>query len=487
LAGSVDRVRPRAAWLVWPAVAGATLVALGLRAVFVGDQSLGYEEVFTASIVRHASAGSVWRAVRATESTPPLFYYLTWGWVRLTGDHSAVALRMTSVLAGIATVPVAFLALRRFVGDGLSLVVAWLCAISPLLLEYSIYARSYALLVLVTLLSLWAFGAVLERPSRKRWALWAATAVLCLWTHYFAGFTLLAEALVLFVALPNERARLAVGMLATVAAVVPLWSLFRAQSSATTRTAFIDARPLSARLADVVRQFAMGTNVPAAWLEVAGIAVAGVGLGFAAWRLRPLRDPRILAVLALVGAGLPTLAAVAGVADYVLPRNMIGVWICLAPLVAYGLTRWRGIPLAAYSALCLITAIAVQTNWRYQGSADWSGVSARVAAQTRGEPIAVAPAADVSVASLYLDRAPLSRAVSTQDLWVMAEPARSAHERASAPVAHVPGGPWSPSLRAVTEIDFRGFRLIHLHSPAPTVLAPTPAGDAATATALLAP
>jgi 4-amino-4-deoxy-L-arabinose transferase-like glycosyltransferase len=481
----VELVRPSAARLVW--VAAATLVALCLRAVFVGDQSLGYEEVFTESIVRHASAGGVWRAVRATESTPPLYYYLTWAWVRLTGDYSAVALRMTSVLAGIATVPVAFLAMRRFVGDGLSLVVAWLCAISPFLLEYSIYARSYALLVLVTLASLWAFGALLERPSRTRWALWSIAAVLCLWTHYFAAFTLVAEAVVLFVALPKERAKLVVGSLMAVATFGPLWSLFRAQSSATGRTAFITARPLSSRLEDVVRQFAMGTNVPAAWLEGTGIAVAGAALVFAVGRLRRRRSTQIFVVLALVGGGLPTLAAVAGVADYMLPRNIIGVWICLAPLTAYGLTRWRSVPLVLYSVLCLVVAIAVQTNWRYQGSADWGGVSARVDPQVRGEPIAVAPAMDVSVAALYLGRAPLSKPVSTRDLWVMVEPARGAHQRASAPVADVPLGPWSPALRAVAEIDYRGFRLIHLHSTVPSVLPSTPATGAATATALLAP
>jgi hypothetical protein len=96
--------------------------------------------------------------------------------------------------------------------------------------------------------------------------------------HYFAAFTLIAEALVLFVALPKERARLIVGSLAAAAAFAPLWSLFRAQSSATGRTAFITARPLSVRLDDVVRQFAMGTNVPASWLEGAGIAAAGIAL-----------------------------------------------------------------------------------------------------------------------------------------------------------------------------------------------------------------
>jgi Dolichyl-phosphate-mannose-protein mannosyltransferase len=471
------------------AVAGATLVALVLRAAFVGDQSLGYEEVFTESIVRHASAGGVWHAIRATESTPPLYYYLTWFWVTLSGDDSAVAIRMVSVLAGIAAVPVGFMAMRRLVGDRMSLVAAWLWAIGPLLLEYSIYARSYALLVLVTMLSLWALGGLLERPSPKRWTLWAVAAVVCLWTHYFAAFTLIAEAVVLFVALPRERVKLAAASLAVAAAFGPLWSLFRAQRSASGHTAFITVQPLLSRLEDIVRQFSIGTNVPHAWLEGAAIAVASVGLllGIATDRRRG--STRTLGVLVLVGAGLPILAAVTGVADYLLPRNIIGAAVCLTPLVAYGLTRWRGAPLVLYSGLCLFTAITVQTNWRYLGSADWAGASARIEARTRGEPIAVMPAKDVSVASFYLDRPPLSGPISTRDLWVMVEPARGSHDRALRPVTDVPLDLWGTSLRSVGEVDYRGFRLIHLHASRPAGLTPTPVlgADAATTPALLAP
>jgi 4-amino-4-deoxy-L-arabinose transferase-like glycosyltransferase len=488
IARSTDWVAPPPAWVVWLALGAATLVAVGLRAASVGDQSLGYEEVFTSSIVRQGSASGVWHALRATESTPPLYYYLTWVWVRLTGDHSAVAIRTTAVLAGIATVPVVFMAMRRFVGDGLSVVVAWLCAISPLLLEYSIYARSYALLVLVTTLSLWALGALLERPSPKRWAVWTLTGVVCIWTHYFAAFTLVGEAVVLFLVLPKDRAKLALSVVAIAVAFAPVWSLFRAQSRATGRTAFITARPLRSRLEDVARQFAMGTNVPHAWLEGAGIAATGAAVVFAAARMRRRRPARVLGLLAVIGAGLPILAAAAGVADYLLARNIIGVLICLAPLVAYGLTRWRGVPLVAYSGLCLLAVVGVQTNWRYQGSPDWAGVGALVGARTSGEPVAVIPAMDVSVAALYLGRAALAGSLSTRDLWVMAEPVRAAHQRALAPLADVPLGLWGGSLRRVAEVDYRGFRLIHLHSSLPSVVAAPPPGAAGGLTpAVLAP
>ena len=215
LSGGRVRGRRRAAYdrdlppaLRWAALLGITAVAVALRAVFVGDQSLGYEEIFTASIVDHSTLAGVWSGVRATESTPPLYYVLSWIWIQLSASHSATALRMVSLLAGVVTVPVGYLAARRFVGDHLALVAAWLCAISPILVGYSIYARAYALLVLACALSVWALGALIEEPSWPRWLWWALAAVICLWTHYFAVFVVAAEVCVLFVMAPWARRRL---------------------------------------------------------------------------------------------------------------------------------------------------------------------------------------------------------------------------------------------------------------------------------------
>lgn len=232
----------------------------------------------------------------------------------------------------------------------------------------------------------------------------------------------------------------------------------------------------------------MGTNVPHAWLEGAGIAIAGAALAVAATRSRRCRSTKTVGLLVLVRAGLPTLTAVSGLADYLLARNIIGVWICLAPRVAYGLTRWRGVLLVLYSGLCLVAVVLVQTNWRYQGSADWRGASARAGPQVRRKPIADLPSTDAPVAALYFGRVPSAETVSTSDLWLMVEPARGPHQRALAPVADVSLSQWGRELRAISETDYRGFRLIELHSAMPWELSPTPTGaDPATTRALLAP
>jgi len=472
--------------LILAALAGATVVAVGLRAAFVGDQSLGYEEVFTASVAGHASIVDVWHAVRATESTPPLYYLLTWLWLTIGGGHSAVALRMVSVLAGSAAVPVAFLAMRRLVGDRLAVVVSWLFAISPLLLEYSIYARSYAVLILLTTFSLWALAALLERPSRARWILWGFTATALLWTHYFAAFLVIAQGSVLFVRLRADRVRLLVCSAAIAAGAAPLVALFLAQRRDSAQFFFITARPLHSRLADVARQFAIGTNVPSGSLEAAGILLAGAALVVGAAGTRRRDSTRLLAAIALVAGGLPIVAALTGIGDYLLPRNLVAVSICLAPLLAAGLTRRRSIPLAAYSAVCIAAILAGQTDWRYHGSADWEGAANRVRAAAAGEPIAVMPAMELAVAGRYLHRAPLRAPIATTDLWVTIQPARGAHQRALGPVADPPlRRLWGPQFSVAGELDYRGFRMIHLHWAAPSLVTPAPAPYNGPATAPL--
>jgi 4-amino-4-deoxy-L-arabinose transferase-like glycosyltransferase len=473
-----ELARPSPSSLIWMGLAGACAVSVVLRAVFVGEQSLGYEEVYTASVVSHPTVSGVWNAVRATESTPPLYYLLTWLWVKLTASHAAVALRTTSLLAGSVTVPVSFFAARSFVGRRLALAVAWLCAISPVLVGYSIYARSYALMVLLATLSVWALGALLARPSGLRWALWGAAAAACLWTHYFTVFLVIAEAAVLLVKLRDGRRELLLCLIAVAVATAPLWSLFLSQNGESARTGFIAARPLGGRLEDTVRQFAMGTNVPAAWLEGAGILLVGAATVFAAARTYRLQAAQVLGALALIGAGLPILSALSGVDDHLLARNILGVWICLAPFAAYGLTRLRGVPLLAYSVICIVTVLAVQSNWRYQAASDWRGASARIRARASGEPVAVMPALQSGVAALYLHRAPLALPVLTQNLWVMVEPVRGAGERALNPVPDPPLTQlWGPRFSAVAEIDYRGFRLIHLRAPSPIAVARAPSSD----------
>src|ERR1700760_2921759 len=75
------RSRSRAFWIV----AGLTLGAAVLRFATLGDQSYHHDEVVTAVRILPGSFTHAMNAVGLSESTPPLYYALAWGWTQVTG------------------------------------------------------------------------------------------------------------------------------------------------------------------------------------------------------------------------------------------------------------------------------------------------------------------------------------------------------------------------------------------------------------------
>ena len=90
-------------------------------------------------------AESVVRAVKNSESNPPLYYVLAWAWAKAFGTHE-VGLRSLSTLFGTATVPLAYCIGAELAHRRAGLIAAALVAVSPMLIWYSQEARSYAVL-----------------------------------------------------------------------------------------------------------------------------------------------------------------------------------------------------------------------------------------------------------------------------------------------------------------------------------------------------
>ena len=184
------RSRSRVFWIV----AGLTVLAAGLRFATLGLQAYHHDEIVTASRVLRADFWHAMDAVGFSESAPPLYYALAWLWTQVTGTGE-YGLRSLSALAGVATVPVAYLIGVELRDRRAGVAAAALVAVNPMLLWYSQEARAYALLVLLTSLSLLYFLRALDRARTSRdAALWGLFSGLALATHYFAVFPLVAEA-----------------------------------------------------------------------------------------------------------------------------------------------------------------------------------------------------------------------------------------------------------------------------------------------------
>jgi hypothetical protein len=166
-----------------------TAIAFVLRVSQV-HQSLGGDEIFTYQDIVGRSFGSVVTNVHAGgENSPPLYFLLAWAAAKL-GDAS-VWIRLPSLLAGTATVPVTYLLGRETVGRIAGLIAAGIMALAPFAVFYGVEARPYALMVFFVALSTLALiHAVRPAASRWWWALYVLSAAAAAYSHYTCIFVL---------------------------------------------------------------------------------------------------------------------------------------------------------------------------------------------------------------------------------------------------------------------------------------------------------
>jgi uncharacterized membrane protein len=379
------RSRSRAFWIV----AGLTLGAAVLRFATLGVQSYHHDEIVTASRVLRGSFGHAMDAVGFSESTPPLYYALAWGWTQVTGTGEW-GLRSLSAVAGVVTVPVAYLIAAELRGRRAGLAAAALVAFNPMLLWYSQEARAYSLLVLFGALSLlWCIRA--GRSGRRRdFVCWGAFSGLALATHYFAVFPLLAE----LVFLLRRRGRAALGGIAVLGAFAMALLPLAYHQMSTGHAEWIGGLSLGHRLVEAAGTFVTGETAdvigeaerPGLW--VVPLALCAAALALLLWRgsrdeKRSVSLPLWVGVAAIA---IPALVALVSPGkDYVLARNLIPALVPLLVVIAIAVTLPSarrlgavvGIALVIYSLGFCIAASTVPSLQR----PNWDAVAAKL-----GEP-----------------------------------------------------------------------------------------------------
>ena len=329
------------------------LLAAVLRLATLDLQSLWYDEAFTPVHVLHHSLWATLRSVSHTENSPPLWYLLEWLDTRLLGT-GAVALRLPSALAGIATVPAAWAIGRELAGRRAALTCAAIVAVNPLFVWYSQEARVYPLFVLTAAIAMLCFlrAAALEPSdpaSPRRLAAFALAGSVALLTHYFAIFLLIP--MVLWLARDRARLRAALGAIAALVFVgLALLPLISAQGGHGTQ--WIGRWPISERLQAIPQYYLTGySGAPLGHgveLLIALLVLAAAGYGL--WRMtapatlaadgdsgaqgaHERHGALIALVLAAVGILTPVLLALFG-ADYLAPRNLVAAMIPVTALIA---------------------------------------------------------------------------------------------------------------------------------------------------------
>jgi 4-amino-4-deoxy-L-arabinose transferase-like glycosyltransferase len=350
---------PSRSAVLW-ALAGLTALGIAIRFATLGVQSYHHDEVITVARVLPGSFGHMLNEVRLSESNPPLYYVLAWGWAKAFGSGE-VAMRSLTALFGAATVPVAYAIGRELASRRAGLITAALVAVNPMLIWYSQEARSYSLLVFFAALSLLFFIRALRSGSGRDLALWALASSFALCSHYFAVFPVAIEALWLIIALRSRWVEVLAAVGALVAVGLALMPLLIDQNNPN-HIGWIDHSALSARLFQTGISFLAGetghviAEPPRERYALIPAILIGVALLLVALRCsrRERRGAALVLFLGLGVALLPAGAALAG-KDYVVERNLLPALIPLAAVASIGFAASgaRRLGLACAVALCV--------------------------------------------------------------------------------------------------------------------------------------
>ncbi|HXQ89537.1 MAG TPA: glycosyltransferase family 39 protein [Solirubrobacterales bacterium] len=381
------RNRSRVFWLL----VGVTALGAALRFATLGAQSYHHDEIVTASRVLRVGFGHAMDAVGFSESAPPLYYALAWLWTQVAGTGEW-GLRSLSAVAGVATIPVAYLVGRELRGERAGLLAAALVAVNPMLLWYSQEARAYALLILFCALALLFCVRALgrEREGRRDLVLWGVFSALALATHYFAVFPLIAEVVLLW----RRRGRAIAPGLWIVGLAAALLAPLAYHQMSYGHAEWIGKFSLGHRLGEVAISFMVGeigdiigrvespepALVPLALVIAAFVVLAARG---DAGERRAAVVPLAVAATAI---GVPLLLAVGpGGKDFVLARNLLPALVPLLLAVAVALcVRRAGRAGAAIATLLLAYSLGFSV-WASAApdlqKPDWKAVADRL-----GEP-----------------------------------------------------------------------------------------------------
>lgn len=167
------------------------VLATVVRFATITKASIWHDEGFTMMLISRNPA-EIW-AGSGRDVHPPLFYELLHGWTQIFG-RSELAARSMSAVAGLATIYVCYLLVKRYFSRQAASIVLLLLALAPFLIRYSQEARMYGLLGLFTISATYVLLRYLEKRNNNRWLIaYALLMAAGLYTHYFTALVVAAH------------------------------------------------------------------------------------------------------------------------------------------------------------------------------------------------------------------------------------------------------------------------------------------------------
>jgi hypothetical protein len=335
-------------------------LALGLRLVRLGAQSLWLDEGGTWDVVTSRPWGSLLADLWSARAGYPLYHLLMKGWVAVAGD-SEWALRLPSALGGAAAVALLYVLGRRLGGARVGALAAALLLVNPLALWMAQDAKVYSLLLALVIWSLLALLDAIELGGRRRWLIWLGLIAALLLTYRLTLLLVIGQAALVGLYAPLAGRLRRVAQFAPLALLIGLaWGLSAGIQQDPNAPAVAARINPGRALLILLERFAFDRPPrPTIWWALLSAAALIMG-GLAVWQRA--RGGQKLPARLLAGAGLLPLilflAALGLGAPLFEPRYISYLLPCWAVLLAFGLDGMAGRPVRRFNEGMLIGPLA---------------------------------------------------------------------------------------------------------------------------------
>lgn len=188
--------RPDVTWIV-----AAMAVAVVIRVVMT--RGLWVDEAISVAQAQLPFSDMI-RELRWADVHPPLHHALLWITVRVVGT-SEIAVRLPSILAGAALVPVLYLLGREAFDRSTARIAAAAAVVAPFLVWYSQEARMYSIFMLAATVAVLGQVRALRTNAISGWVLYTVATAAMAWSQYFAVLPIAVQQLAFLLVIWQRR------------------------------------------------------------------------------------------------------------------------------------------------------------------------------------------------------------------------------------------------------------------------------------------
>lgn len=167
------------------------LLAAAIRLIGIAARPIWYDEAFAILFAEKGPAAMLYGTLApsgaGTADIHPLGYYtLLWLWMQAFGQSLAAA-RLLSILAGAATVAMAYFLARELFSEKIALPASIFIALAPFQVHYSQEIRMYSFLAFWLMTATFAYWRGSRLGGWGWWSLFAVSAALAQYAHNLAA------------------------------------------------------------------------------------------------------------------------------------------------------------------------------------------------------------------------------------------------------------------------------------------------------------